>query len=156
MVTNGEKIRAYASACVGIRESPLGSNDGPELRKVLRLTQWQAGEAYCYFGALACVVEGFGGIEAVPVWLDRGGRCSVAYRTAYKAGKISAFAATGAIALFKGGETGHYHAGIVAGAAETTGYIQTVEFNSNAMKSPEGIGVFQHERHESEADYIIF
>lgn len=155
-VPHSQVIVAFAHDHLGLMEEPPGSNAGRDLAAFLAGTEWRPGQPWCYYFAWRCVREAYKITADVPAWIDRGGSCSVAAAVAQAHNKLSDCAATGSIALFIGGESGYYHAGIVSHVDDANGVIFTVEGNTNLWRSPEGVGVYAHQRHIRDAHYIIW
>jgi hypothetical protein len=72
--------------------------------------------------------------------------CSFLYRWARERDRLVAHPQVGDVFLCIGGETGHYHTGLVSGELTVAGRFPTVEGNSNAEGSANGIGVFHRKR----------
>lgn len=140
-------------------ERPSGSNDGRELRAALANTQFVPGQPWCYYFALACLIDVFGDRHKLPDSVAFTGSCQLAANHAAKLGKLSEWAATGAIFLLPN-EQGHFHhAGIVQAVSVQSNNVTkiiTVEGNTNNDGSVNGFGVFGHVRNEKDVKYIIW
>lgn len=134
-----EAALAEARTRVGVREKPLGSNSGPEVDAYLERTGLGPGHFWCMAFVYYCVDEASKKLGR-PNPLVRTASCSRLYRWARQHGRLVASPQPGDLFLCIGGETGHYHTGFVDGPLRA-GRFPTVEGNSNAEGSANGIGV---------------
>ena len=149
MLARANEVLTVAVAYDGKVEQPPASNNGLWLQTLLRGSSWTAGSAYCYYAAVACVAHALGGYHKLPEWISQSGECHVAANLAREHGKLTADCATGCIALYKGGDTGHYHAGLVVCCNPVIGKMLSFEFNHEN-------GCSFVVRDISEADYIVY
>ena len=140
----GAAALAEARARIGVREQPLGSNRGPQVDEYLRRAGLGPGYFWCMAFVYYCVDEAARKLK-VPNLLPRTASCSRLYRWARAHGRLVPHPAPGDIFLCIGGDTGHYHTGFVDGGLARERF-PTVEGNSNAEGSANGIGVVRRPR----------
>lgn len=156
MVPHAQEIIQWAKDRIGTKEQPIGSNDGADLRTMLSTTAFRKGDAWCMFFAEAAVKAGFIGTADFPRHIALDGSCHSAAILAARSGQLSEYPATGCIALFRGGQRGWHHAGIVIEVYESAGLLTTIEGNTNTNGSVEGYEVCSHTRRRTQADFIIW
>jgi hypothetical protein len=156
MVRNATEIIVVAHRHIGLREQPLGSNDGPQLRKALAKTPFQPGQAWCYYFALACLIEAFGDVSLLPPSVLVTGSCQNAADHAREHGALVPYPAVGSIFLLHDASGHYHHAGIISGLTTPRGTRPTIEGNSNTDGSTEGYEVVAHERGMSGLSYIVW
>ena len=135
---------AEARRRIGVRERPPGSNSGPEVDAYLRRVGLGPGHFWCLAFVYYCVDEA-ARKRRTRNPLPKTASCSRLYRWAKANGRLVTQPEPGDIFLCIGGETGHYHAGFVEGPVRGE-HFPTVEGNSNAEGSANGIGVFRRSR----------
>jgi len=156
MVDNAAKVLIAANSHVGLREEPRGSNDGPDLRRVLKATPFQPGESWCFYFALACLIEAFGGKEHIPSSVLFTGSCQLAAEHAAKLGKLSDASAIGSIFVLHNAAGHFHHAGIVCSKPYRDAVINTIEGNTNNNGSANGDGVYRRGRPLAMLKFIIW
>jgi hypothetical protein len=140
----GEAALKEARARVGVSERPLGSNAGPEVNQYLQRVGLEPGRFWCLAFVYYCVDEAckkLGRSNPLP----RTASCSQIYQWARDHGRLAARPAPGDVFLCIGGETGHYHSGLVDGPVKSARF-PTVEGNSNTDGSANGVGVVRRPR----------
>lgn len=155
MVEHADRILAWCEGNKSLAEVPPGSNNGFFLRHVLQGTVWEPGEEWCIAIAVAAVAYGFYGFENLPFPGFNTASASALYSAADRAGCLSAYPATGCIALLRGGGTGHYHGGIVQSVIDDNTYREW-EGNTNEDGSPEGYMYCEHIRKTETTDFVIW
>jgi hypothetical protein len=139
LVDLGEAALREAVARIGVRESPLGSNRGPEIDEWNRRAGVQVGSFWCMSFAWSMVDDAAKAL-GLPNPIFRTASCSRLFNWARAHGRIVAKPDPGDIFLCIGGEYGHYHTGFVAGPV-AKGRFVTIEGNSNTSGSPNGVAV---------------
>lgn len=147
------KALDIATAQIGVRESPLGSNSGPEVDRFLASVGLKPGAPWCMAFIYFCFVEA-AKVFNIPNPLVRTGGCLDHWHRADGrpgARRITREEALDDPTLVKPGHIfimdfgrGRGHTGIVE--ANKGGKLTTVEGNSNDGGSREGIGVFRLDR----------
>ncbi|HTE19600.1 MAG TPA: peptidoglycan-binding protein [Armatimonadota bacterium] len=128
-----------AVARVGVRESPRGSNRGPEVDEYNRVAGAPPGSFWCMSFVQFCVDEAARKLDRRNP-LHRTASCSALYRWAREQGRLAARPEPGDIFLCIGGERGHYHTGFVRKLLGGERF-STVEGNSNDDGSANGVEV---------------
>lgn len=156
MVAHADEIISWARARIGIREHPLGSNNGPALREMLRNTNFAPGNAWCMFFAEAAIKQAFHPQEAMPPWIVHTGSCADQAHAAALVSKTSEWPATGCIVLYRGGPRGFHHAGIVTNVEQGGKVFNTIEGNSNPAGGVTGGEVCEHVRTRTDEVFVIW
>jgi len=139
----GERALAHARRFLHVRERPLGSNRGPEIDEWNRLAGVAVGSFWCMSFVHAMVRKACAdaGADPATVFLKTAS-CSALYRWAKQKGRLTTRPQPGDVFLCIGGDTGHFHTGLVVTTPDGNGRFETIEGNSNAGGSANGVGVF--------------
>ena len=141
-----QRALQFAVSQIGVREEPVGSNQGPMVNEYLKSTGTPPGSFWCMAFVHWCFMKAATEL-GVPNSFPRTAGCldawsrAQAFRiTASQAKANPALVVPGSVFIFDfGGSLGH--TGIVEAA--TGGTLQTIEGNSNTDGSSNGIGVFR-------------
>ncbi|MEG4800136.1 CHAP domain-containing protein [Microcoleus sp. ARI1-B5] len=149
------KVMEIAASQVGVREKPLGSNDGPEVRDYLRSVGLGPGpdsawcvafQFWCFQKAAAALGRNNPMVKTASV-LDhwtRAGQRNIPRITTQQAQNNPSLVKPGMIFTIDTGEPGGFgHAGFVEKVVG--GRLVTIEGNTNTGGSREGIGVFRRD-----------
>lgn len=156
MVPHAASIIAWARAQMGVHEVPASSNDGPELRHMLKDTNFEPGDRWCMFFAEAALKAGFPEGHVIPAWITHTGSCAMQGDKARKAGELSAFAATGAIVLFAAKDGVFHHCGIVTEIDDANHRIKSIQGNTNGVGSFNGGEVAEHWNKSRNAMFVVW
>lgn len=145
-----DAVISFASTQVGVREKPMGSNDGPEVAKYLKAVGLNPGHAWCVAFTYFCYLQAAESLGLKNPHVKTAGVLDHwnKAKTASGAKRIPSPAAQGNPALISPGDLfiidfgkGFGHSGIVADVKG--GRLVTIEGNTNDGGSREGIGVFE-------------
>ena len=131
---------------VGVKEIPRGSNSGPDVLKYLRYAGGIAGQPWCVAFAAWCIgmaAQKLGIPMPIPNSLERRNprlSSSAIYKWGLLNHRITTKPEPGDVFVVIGGDTGHYHTGLVASLAIGDRF-QTIEGNSNSEGSANGESV---------------
>lgn len=167
-----KKVVEFATTQIGIREKPLGSNDGPEVSRYLasvNLNSKKGNFAWCVAFIYFCFEQAAAGLGSSNPMIKTAGVLNHWNRAKEKG--IARILAKDAIAnpsLIKPGQIfviaigskGLGHSGLVTEVL-ADGRFKTIEGNSNDGGSRDGIGVFERVRKPTEinrgfVDYSAF
>ncbi|MBL7988821.1 MAG: CHAP domain-containing protein [Chlorobi bacterium] len=127
---------------IGVRESPLGSNRGPEVDRYLSTTGLASGNYWCA-AFVYWLYDQAAKKLGVPNPMTRSGSVMKLWNEARKAARVAEVPQPGMVFIIShGGGTGH--TGIVEGVHG--GVVQTIEGNTNEAGQRNGIGVFRRKR----------
>lgn len=148
-----EKAVLVALTQDGVREQPLGSNNGPKVSEYLRSVGITHADLWCMAFVYWCFQQGAGKAGTMNT-LKKTASCTELYSWAKSNGKLASTPQRGDIFLVRGGAAGrtHHHTGIVTSVSGGT--VKTVEGNTNNDGSSNGIGVFQRSRSAGNLDYV--
>jgi hypothetical protein len=157
----GETL-AVARREVGVREEPLGSNWGPRVAQYLRRAGYRQPEFWCGAFVYWCIDEAGLRLEPASHWVNpflRTGSCAAIEQWAIGNGTLTLKPAPGDVFLVRGfvaseGAYRAHHTGLVT--AVNGDRVATVEGNTNAGGSSNGIGVFAREREFSHRNILAF
>ncbi len=151
------KALEYAISQDGVRESPPGSNRGPEIEKFQRaIGEWCVGKAYCaafVVWAIKQAMRDLGGPNLPPIPFVAG--AVTMFTTASVAAKRIA-PSPGCVGIIDHGQ-GKGHAFFVVSIVGKT--LVTCEANTNPAGSREGDGCYVRTRHQDEPGilgYLVF
>ncbi len=143
----GLKAIELAKSAVGVREQPLGSNDGPEVKKYLSSVNLPVGNPWCQAFAFYQFQNAAHQLGLSSLDYPKTGSTTVVGQWAKANGKIITNPVPGCIFLVpKPNVPGEFHhVGLVSDVLPDGTFI-SIEGNSNSGGSPEGVGVFSNRR----------
>lgn len=146
-----ERVLAAARALLGVREIPRGSNRGPAIEAMLRLTGLGPGEPWC-----AAYVAWVGQAALSEAWpLPLTASCERLHRAAEGRGWLTERPEAGDVFLLWFPRLGRFaHTGFVELLARDGG-TQTIEGNTNGGGSRDGWGCFARARRFGAQDRFI-
>jgi hypothetical protein len=151
--SNADATIKEAKAHIGLREDPIGSNDGRALRNYLSGTDFQPGQAWCLYFAETAVKNAWPKGSSLPTQILWTGSTESLRAHAAKLGKLiptTQGISKGSIMLLLKPSGVAHHAGIVVGEGAEPGTIYTIEGNTNNDGSVEGYEVLLKTRHISD------
>lgn len=154
-------ITSVDLACgyIGTREQP--GNRGPLVDKWNLAAGAPLGSPWCMSFVFGMLLLGRDRLRLatgldVELSFPRTGSTSAAARWAKPHRRlVESPSGIGDVFLLRGGPTGYRHTGFVLGMPDEAGRIRTVEGNTNASGSPEGVQVLARTRVASTCDYVV-
>lgn len=140
----GKEAMKVAATQIGAKEQPAGSNDGPQVRQYLAAVKLGAGYAWCMAFVYWCAAQAARDLHQVnPLLLTGGVLRQWNERPALRVARPQ----PGDIFIMEFSK-GQGHTGFVE-AVLADGTIRTIEGNTNAAGSREGIEVARRVRKQS-------
>lgn len=137
-----QKTIEFASAAVGVREEPLGSNDGPAVRKYLASVGINEPAFWCAAFVNYQIKNAATHMGLISDW-PATGSCQAIHDWAVHHGRLLASPVPGCVFLVPEGGVYH-HCGLVVSVEGAV--LHTIEGNTNDNGSSNGIGVFARTR----------
>lgn len=154
MIRGYQKMQAFASLHIGLKECPIGSNDGALLREVLKGTQFEGGSEWCGFWVQRIWIEGGVLGDATSAWWLDGGSAHLTLAVAKIHDKVLSYPASGCMALLCHADGKPFHYVWVETISPDGQTVGTIEGNTNEDGSPTGYEVCRHTRRVADLIFI--